>query len=148
MNFHEGGEEIKGSLKKLEKLVRLLIPDLYSFLSQKGVLHFFFCYRWVLIRFKREFLFEDIMRLWERLWTQFPGQNFWYFVCLAILQEHKEEIMKLTEFEDILQYINQLSGKMELSTLMVRGEDLFYRFAYLVQFIDDDDLRDISKRKY
>jgi hypothetical protein len=57
-NFQEGGEEIKAMLKRLEKLVRLLLPSLYAFLSEKGVLHFFFCYRWVLIWLKREFAFD------------------------------------------------------------------------------------------
>jgi hypothetical protein len=33
--------------------------------ESKGVLQLFFCYRWILINFKREFVFEDVLRLWE-----------------------------------------------------------------------------------
>ena len=51
--------------------------------------------------------------------------------------------MELPEFEDILQFINQLSGKMDLRTVVEGAEDLSYRFAYLIQFIDDDDLQAI-----
>lgn len=52
--------------------------------------------------------------------------------------------MKLIEFEDILQFVNQLAGKMDLQAIVIRAEDLYYRFSYLCQFIDDEDLHAIS----
>lgn len=130
-------------MAKLEKLVRLLLPELYKFLSEKGVLHFFFCYRWVLIRFKREFSFEDTLSIWERLWTGYPSKNMWIFVCVAILELYQADIMALPEFEDILQFVNQLAGRMNIREVIVGAENQFYRFSYLMQFIDDDELQSL-----
>ena len=53
-----------------------------------------FCFRWVLILMKREFEFDDIMRLWEVLWTDHLSSNFLVFVCVGILHSHRAGIME------------------------------------------------------
>lgn len=50
--------------------------------------------RWVLIHFKREFPFEDVLRLWEVLWTDYYSNDFVLFVALAILESHREVILR------------------------------------------------------
>jgi hypothetical protein len=68
-------------LTTLEQLIKITYPDFHKHLgkykSEKNAsclmplldrtdsLNLFFCFRWILIWFKREFSFEDIMRLWE-----------------------------------------------------------------------------------
>lgn len=64
-HFAENGALIQEDLRSIEQLVRILLPDLYYFLKSHMVLHFFFCYRWILVLFKREFAFDDVCRLWE-----------------------------------------------------------------------------------
>lgn len=51
-------------------------------------------YSWVLISFKREFLFEDVLRLWEVLWTDYYSNGFVLFVALAILESHRDVILR------------------------------------------------------
>ena len=51
-------------------------------------------FRWVLIAFKREFPFDDVLRLWEILWTNYYSSNFVLFVALAILESHRDVIMR------------------------------------------------------
>jgi hypothetical protein len=48
----------------------------------------------VLIAFKREFQFEDILRLWEVLWTNYYSQEFVLFVALAVLVSHRDVILR------------------------------------------------------
>jgi len=48
----------------------------------------------MLICFKREFSFEDVMYLWEVLWTDNLCENFELLVCLAILISQKSAIME------------------------------------------------------
>lgn len=50
--------------------------------------------RWVLIAFKREFAFDDVLRLWEVLWTDYYSSNFVLFVALAILESHRDVILR------------------------------------------------------
>ena len=57
--------------------------------------------RWILIAFKREFPFEDVLRLWEVLWTDYYSNNFVLFVALAVLESHRDVILRyLVEVRD------------------------------------------------
>lgn len=47
-------------LLALRSLVQLLDPPLYAHLEAHDCLNFFFCYRWLLLHFKREFGFEEV----------------------------------------------------------------------------------------
>lgn len=49
---------------------------------------------WVLIAFKREFPFDDVLRLWEVLWTDYYSNEFVLFVALAILESHRDMILR------------------------------------------------------
>ena len=53
----------------------------------------YFCFRWILILFKREFAFPDIMRIWEILWTDLPCKNFHLLIVISILLMRKDDIM-------------------------------------------------------
>ncbi|KAM6474782.1 TBC1 domain family member 25 isoform 2-T2 [Liasis olivaceus] len=47
-------------------------PDFYSYLLSRGADDLFFCYRWLLLELKREFAFEDALRMLEITWSSFP----------------------------------------------------------------------------
>lgn len=51
-------------------------------------------HRWVLIAFKREFAFDDVLRLWEVLWTDYYSNDFVLFVALAVLESHRDMILR------------------------------------------------------
>ena len=51
-------------------------------------------FSWVLIAFKREFPFEDILRFWEVLWTNYYSTSFVLFVALAVLESHRDVIIR------------------------------------------------------
>lgn len=56
---------------------------------------------WILISFKREFAFEDVLRLWEVLWTDCYSTQFVLFVALAVLESHRDVILRyLVEVSD------------------------------------------------
>jgi hypothetical protein len=58
---------------------------------------------WILIAFKREFPFEDVLRLWEVLWTDYYTNSMVLFVALAVLESHRDVILRyLVEFDEIL----------------------------------------------
>lgn len=47
-------------LLAVRNLVQLLDPAMHSFMEEKSCLNYFFCYRWLLIHFKREFAFDEV----------------------------------------------------------------------------------------
>ncbi|CAF5206902.1 unnamed protein product [Rotaria magnacalcarata] len=86
----------------------------------------YFFFRWMLICFKREFSFDDVMYLWEVIWTDHICHNFELLICLSILISQKTVIMESKfGFTEILKYINDLSYKVPLQPLLKQAEGLF-----------------------
>lgn len=64
-NFDEDQAGMKKQLSQLSTLLSAAEPQLSSYLDQKESGNLFFCFRWLLVWFKREFSHQDIMTLWE-----------------------------------------------------------------------------------
>ncbi|KAJ3794460.1 rab-GTPase-TBC domain-containing protein [Lentinula aff. detonsa] len=136
-NFLRDQSGMKKQLSTLQQLVEVMDPELYRHLEKADALNLFFCFRWILIAFKREFPFNEVLRLWEVLWTNFYSNDFVLFVALAILESHRDVILRyLVEFDEILKYCNELSMTIELDSTLAQAEVLFLSFAQLVADLD------------
>ncbi|KIY69995.1 RabGAP/TBC [Cylindrobasidium torrendii FP15055 ss-10] len=136
-NFLRDQSGMKKQLLSLQELIGVMDPELYRHLEKTDGLNLFFCFRWVLIAFKREFPFDDVLRLWEVLWTDYYSKDFVLFVSLAVLESHRDMILRyLVEFDEILKYCNELSMTIELDSTLAQAEVLFLSFAQLVADID------------
>ncbi|KAM6304526.1 TBC1 domain family member 15 isoform 2-T2 [Podargus strigoides] len=112
-NFEEQMQGMKTQLIQLSTLLRLLDSGFCSYLESQDSGYLYFCFRWLLIRFKREFSFQDILRLWEVMWTELPCQNFHLLLCCAILESEKQQIMdKHYGFNEILKELSQAVGEI------------------------------------
>jgi len=47
----------------------------------------------LLVWYKREFKWDDVLRLWETMWTNFLSSQFHLFIALAILERYQDVIM-------------------------------------------------------
>ncbi|XP_042323781.1 TBC1 domain family member 15 [Sceloporus undulatus] len=122
-NFEEQMQGMKTQLIQLSTLLRLLDSGFCSYLESQDSGYLYFCFRWLLIRFKREFNFQGILRLWEVMWTDLPCQNFHLLICCAILESEKQQIMeKHYGFNEILKHINELSMKMDVEDVLCKAE--------------------------
>ncbi|KZS99265.1 GTPase-activating protein gyp7 [Sistotremastrum niveocremeum HHB9708] len=155
-NFLRDQSGMKKQLSTLQQLLGIMDPELYRHLEKADGLNLFFCFRWVLINFKREFPFGDVIRLWEVLWTDYLSNNFVLFVALAVLESHRSVIIRyLVEFDEILKYCNDLSSTIELDSTLAQAEVLFLSFAQLVGDLDRrraeaetaSDLTSLRRRK-
>ncbi|KAL1970265.1 hypothetical protein VTN77DRAFT_5425 [Rasamsonia byssochlamydoides] len=136
-NFLRDQSGMRAQLLTLDHLVQLMDPQLYLHLQSADSTNFFFFFRMLLVWYKREFAWVDILRLWETLWTDYLSSSFHLFIALAILEKHRDVIMDhLRHFDEILKYINELSNTMELVPILTRAESLFRRFERTVQAID------------
>ncbi|KAB5592613.1 GTPase-activating protein GYP7 [Ceratobasidium theobromae] len=136
-NFLRDQSGMKKQLLTLQQLVAVMDPELYRHLEKADALNLFFCFRWVLIAFKREFPFDDVLRLWEVLWTNYYTKHFVLFVVLAVLESHRDVIIRyLIEFDEILKYCNDLSMTIELDSTLAQAEVLFLSFQQIVADID------------
>lgn len=73
----------------------------------------------------REFEYESVMRLWEVLWTRYPLEHLHLYVCVAILKRYRNKIMgEQMDFDTLLKFINGLSGKINLDSILREAEAL------------------------
>lgn len=136
-NFMRSQVGMRAQLTTLDQLVQLLDPKLYVHLQKLESTNFFFFFRMFLVWYKREFEWSDILSLWERLWTDYYSSQFHIFLALAILEKHRDVIIEhLRGFDEVLKYVNELSGTIDLQSTLVRAEGLFKKFEKMVQAID------------
>ncbi|KAJ4708222.1 RabGAP/TBC domain-containing protein [Melia azedarach] len=124
-NFNRDQNGMHSQLFALSKLVELLDSPLHNYFKQNDCLNYFFCFRWVLIQFKREFEYEKTMRLWEVLWTHYLSEHLHLYVCVAILKRYRNKIMgEQMDFDTLLKFINELSGRVDLDAILRDAEAL------------------------
>lgn len=124
-NFNRDQNGMHTQLFALSKLVELLDSPLHNYFKQNDCLNYFFCFRWILIQFKREFEYEKTMQLWEVLWTQYLTEHFHLYVCVAILKRCRSTIIgEQMDFDTLLKFINELSGHIDLDSTVRDAEAL------------------------
>ncbi|QSL65991.1 hypothetical protein MERGE_003128 [Pneumocystis wakefieldiae] len=144
-NFSKDQSGMRKQLMILDQLIQLMDPKFYTHLENTSSTNLFFFFRMLLVWFKREFEWDDVLRLWEILWTDHITSQFHLFVALAILDKHKEIIMDhLKEFDEVLKYINDLSMTIDLESTLQRAISLFYKFKQIIETIDANFSRNIS----
>ncbi|XP_077313281.1 TBC1 domain family member 17 isoform X2 [Lithobates pipiens] len=130
-NFEESQESMKKQLAQLNLLLRVLDSTLCDFLDSKESGNLSFCFRWILIWYKREFSFQDILLLWEVLWTGLPCPNFHLLIGCGILDLEREALMHSDYgFNEILKHINELTMKMSVEDILCRAEALNQQLAH------------------
>ncbi|KAK2628716.1 hypothetical protein QTJ16_001819 [Diplocarpon rosae] len=136
-NFLRDQSGMRKQLLALDNLVQLMDPKLYLHLQSADSTNFFFFFRMLLVWYKREFPWPDVLHLWEVLWTDFLTSGFHLFIALAILEKHRDVIMEhLKHFDEVLKYVNELSTTIDLESTLVRAEALFRRFQRTVEAFD------------
>lgn len=53
-------------------MLQVYDPDFYAYLKSQQADDLLFCYRWLLLEMKREFAFDDALRMLEVLWASLP----------------------------------------------------------------------------
>lgn len=104
-NFLRDQSGMRTQLEGLDQLVHFMDPKLWDHLQKADSTNFFFFFRMILVWYKREFPWADVLRLWESLWTDHLSANFHLFVALAILEKHRDPMMThLQAFDEVLKY--------------------------------------------
>ncbi|XP_076929727.1 uncharacterized protein LOC143594262 isoform X2 [Bidens hawaiensis] len=124
-NFNRDQSGMHSQLFALSKLVELLDSPLHNYFKQNDCLNYFFCFRWLLIQFKREFEYKKTLTLWEVLWTHYPSEHLHLYICIAILKRYRAKIMgEQMDFDTLLKFINELSGQIDLDPVIRDAEAL------------------------
>lgn len=139
-NFLRDQSGMKKQMVVLNELVQFMMPKLFQHLEKCESTDLFFFFRMLLVWYKREFEWEHVNTLWEVLWTDYYLSQYHLFVALAVLSDNERIIIQnLLRFDEVLKYMNDLLGKMNLHDLLVRAELLFLRFRRMIDLIDREN---------
>jgi len=129
-NFDQDQAGMKQQLRDVQQLIALLDQGFTRYLEANDCQNMYFCFRWLLVLFKREFCYNDVLRLWEVLWTEEPCQNFHLLIGAALLENERDMIME-NKFglSEILKHVNDLAYKHDLDSLLKKAESIYNQIS-------------------
>ena len=73
-----------------------------------------------------QFAFDEVLRLWEALWTGLPTRQLHLYLCVAALAHQRRRIMSdpSHDFDSILKLCIDLAGHLRLDVLLRDAETL------------------------
>ncbi|KAG4077312.1 hypothetical protein HA402_009713 [Bradysia odoriphaga] len=110
-------------LYQLSRLVRDHIPDLYTWLDENDVPPTLYAAPWILTVFSSQFPLGFVTRVFDLLFLESPEVIF--KVAVALLDIHKDELLKRDNFEEIMDYIKNVIPQVDAVTLDRVMKDVF-----------------------
>ena len=96
---------------KISCLLEILDTELYEHMNtcSTDYSQYYFSYRWFLLDFKRELLYDDVFITWETIWTSkhVCSSNFSLFIALALIETYRDIIIdNKMDYTDIIKFFN------------------------------------------
>ncbi|KAH9631166.1 hypothetical protein HF086_006744 [Spodoptera exigua] len=118
-------------------LIQILDCELYELMHAHGdYTHFYFCYRWFLLDFKRELLYQDVFAAWELIWAarHVASEHMVLFIALALLETYRDVILANTmDFTDIIKFFNEMAERHDASAVLSLARDLVLQVQTLIE---------------
>ncbi|XP_031790144.1 small G protein signaling modulator 2 [Piliocolobus tephrosceles] len=135
-NFPNGGA-MDTHFANMRSLIQILDSELFELMHQNGdYTHFYFCYRWFLLDFKRELLYEDVFAVWEVIWAarHISSEHFVLFIALALVEAYREVIRgNNMDFTDIIKFFNERAEHHDAQEILRLARDLVHKVQLLIE---------------
>ncbi|XP_068945738.1 small G protein signaling modulator 2 isoform X3 [Petaurus breviceps papuanus] len=135
-NFPNGGA-MDTHFANMRSLIQILDSELFELMHQNGdYTHFYFCYRWFLLDFKRELLYEDVFAVWEVIWAarHISSEHFVLFIALALVEGYREIIRDNNmDFTDIIKFFNERAEHHDAQEILRIARDLVHKVQTLIE---------------
>ncbi|KAH8237780.1 hypothetical protein KR032_000066 [Drosophila birchii] len=125
-NFDMDQAGMKTQFAQLRRLIEFANAPLFHYMRSHDSDNMYFCFRWLIVWYKRELSNEDVLRLWECLWTRLPCPNFHLLFSVAILDQETSVIIDSQyEFTEILKHVNELAGHIDVQKTLEIAEAIY-----------------------
>ncbi|XP_044142898.1 small G protein signaling modulator 2 isoform X2 [Bufo gargarizans] len=135
-NFPNGGA-MDTHFANMRSLIQILDSELFELMHQNGdYTHFYFCYRWFLLDFKRELLYEDVFAVWEVIWAArlISSEHFVLFIALALVQVYREIVRDNNmDFTDIIKFFNEMAEHHDAQLILRIARELVHKVQTLIE---------------
>jgi len=117
------------TLRALARVLGTVDPELYHYLETVDATNMFFCFRWMLIFFKREFSFDSTKRVWEALLSDYLTPHYELFFACAMIEESRDKILgEHLQLDELMLLMNSLAGTRKTTPLLIQSEKLYRTF--------------------
>ncbi|KAM9793987.1 small G protein signaling modulator 1-like [Syngnathus typhle] len=135
-NFPHGGA-MDSHFASMRSLIQILDCELFELMQQNGdYTHFYFCYRWFLLDFKREMVYDDVFSVWETIWSAAytTSEHFVLFIALALVETYRDIILENNmDFTDIIKFFNEMAERHDIPRVMTMARDLVHKVQTLIE---------------
>ncbi|XP_053712888.1 small G protein signaling modulator 1 isoform X1 [Synchiropus splendidus] len=135
-NFPHGGA-MDSHFANMRSLIQILDAELFELMQQNGdYTHFYFCYRWFLLDFKREMVYDDVFAVWEVIWAAkcISSEHFVLFIALALVEMYRDIILENNmDFTDIIKFFNEMAERHSVPQAMTMARDLVHKVQTLIE---------------
>ncbi|KFM69457.1 Small G protein signaling modulator 1, partial [Stegodyphus mimosarum] len=134
-NFPHGGA-MDAHFANMRSLIQILDAEMFDLMHQNGdYTHFYFCYRWFLLDFKRELLYDDVFSVWETIWSakHVASSHFVLFIALAMVEYYRDIILENNmDFTDIIKFFNEMAERHDAKAVLKIARDLVRQIQTLI----------------
>ncbi|XP_054711478.1 small G protein signaling modulator 1-like [Uloborus diversus] len=135
-NFPHGGA-MDAHFANMRSLIQILDGEMFDLMHQNGdYTHFYFCYRWFLLDFKRELLYDDVFSVWETIWSakHMASRHFVLFLALAMVEYYRDIILQNNmDFTDIIKFFNEMAERHDAKAVLRIARDLVRQIQTLIE---------------
>uniref|UniRef100_A0A7N6F6K9 Small G protein signaling modulator 1a n=1 Tax=Anabas testudineus TaxID=64144 RepID=A0A7N6F6K9_ANATE len=135
-NFPHGGA-MDTHFANMRSLIQILDSELFELMHQNGdYTHFYFCYRWFLLDFKRELVYDDVFAVWETIWAAkyVSSSHFVLFIALALVEIYRDIILENNmDFTDIIKFFNEMAEHHNITQILTQARDLVCKVQMLIE---------------
>ncbi|XP_021172632.2 small G protein signaling modulator 1 isoform X4 [Fundulus heteroclitus] len=135
-NFPHGGA-MDTHFANMRSLIQILDCELFELMHQNGdYTHFYFCYRWFLLDFKRELVYDDVFAVWETIWAAkyTSSGHFVLFIALALVEVYRDIILENNmDFTDIIKFFNEMAEHHNIKQILTLARDLVCKVQMLIE---------------
>uniref|UniRef100_A0AAY4BIH6 Small G protein signaling modulator 1 n=1 Tax=Denticeps clupeoides TaxID=299321 RepID=A0AAY4BIH6_9TELE len=135
-NFPHGGA-MDSHFANMRSLIQILDSELFELMQQNGdYTHFYFCYRWFLLDFKREMVYDDVFSVWETIWAAkyASSSHFVLFIALALVEIYRDIILENNmDFTEIIKFFNEMAERHDVKRVLVMARDLVNKVQTLIE---------------
>lgn len=126
-DFGQSDEAIHQQLADIGAMTKVCHPEFYAYLETCYLSGMLFCYRWVLLDFRREFRRAEIFHLWETLWCQQRCKDFNLLVAVSILDLYAPTPAEYGDASfNSLEYFSNLALTMDFQAVLRKARELVY----------------------
>ncbi|XP_017156532.1 small G protein signaling modulator 1 [Drosophila miranda] len=135
-NFPSGGA-MDMHFANMRSLIQILDSEMYDLMDSNGdYTHFYFCYRWFLLDFKRELVYDDVFATWEVIWAakHVASGNFVLFLALALLETYRDIILSNSmDFTDVIKFFNEMAERHNAQSILQLSRSLVLQLQTIIE---------------